>query len=182
MSAIARQIVCFICVVITVSATRHAAAEVRPPTEYQVKAAFLYNFTKFVEWPDAAFSGSTAPLNICIMGKNPFSTYLDDLQDKTVRGRQISIRMNPASEKLDRCHILFISASEKNQLSYIIQRLENASVLTVADMEGFTAAGGMINLVLKDNKVTFDVNLKTARFAGLKVSSQLLKLAHKVQE
>ena len=89
---------------------------------------------------------------------------------------------DPGIEKLDQCHILFICASEKNQLSNIIQRLNNASVLTVADMEGFTSAGGMINLVMQDNKVSFDINLKSARLAGLKISSRLLKLANTVRE
>jgi hypothetical protein len=162
--------------------TPSASAESRMPSEYQVKAAFLYNFAKFVEWPETALSSSMAPLNICILGKNPFNASLDDIRDKTVSGRPLSIRMNPDIEKLDQCHILFICASEKNQLSYIIQRLNNASVLTVADMEGFTSAGGMINLVMQDNKVSFDINLKSARLAGLKISSRLLKLANTVRE
>jgi hypothetical protein len=161
---------------------QYVPAETRSPTEYQVKAAFLYNFTKFVEWPERAFSSSAAPLNICIMGNNPFNTYLDDISDNKVKGRPISIQVNPGSEKLDQCHILFISATEKNQLAHVIRRLQNAGVLTVADMEGFTNAGGMINLIMKDNKVSFDINLRMARLSGLKVSSQLLKLANTVQE
>ena len=162
--------------------TPSVSAESRMPSEYQVKAAFLYNFAKFVEWPETALSSSMAPLNICILGKNPFNASLDDIRGKTVSGRPLSIRINPDIEKLDQCHILFICASEKNQLSNIIQRLNNASVLTVADMEGFTSAGGMINLVMQDNKVSFDINLKSARLAGLKISSRLLKLANTVRE
>jgi len=169
-------------VVTAVYGSRSVSAESRTPSEYQVKAAFLYNFAKFVEWPDTAFTSNSAPLNICILGNNPFNASLDDIRDKTVRGRPLSIRMNPDIDKLNQCHILFISASEKNQLSYIIQRLNNASVLTVADMEGFTSAGGMINLVMQDNKVSFDINLKSARLAGLKISSRLLKLANTVRE
>ena len=169
-------------VVIAVCGMQYVPAEMRPPTAYQVKAAFLYNFAKFVEWPDTAFSNSSAPLNICMLGKNPFDATLDDIRDKTVRGRPLSIRMNPGIENLDQCHILFISASEKNQVHQIIQGLNNASVLTVADMEGFTSAGGMINLIMQDNKVSFDINLKSARLTRLKMSSQLLKLAHTVKE
>ena len=169
-------------VVTAVYGAPSVSAESRMPSEYQVKAAFLYNFAKFVEWPDTAFTSKSAPLNICILGKNPFNASLDDIRDKTVSRRPLSIRMNPGIEKLDQCHILFISASEKNQLSYIIQRLNNASVLTVADMEGFTSAGGMINLVMQDNKVSFDINLKSARLAGLNISSRLLKLANTVRE
>ncbi len=168
--------------VTAVCGMQHVPAETRPPTEYQVKAAFLYNFAKFVEWPDRAFSGSTAPLNICVVGKNPFNEYFDDIRDKTVGGRPISIQVNPDSEQLDLCHILFISSSEKHHLAQLIHKLENAGVLTVADMEGFTGAGGMINLFMQDNKVSFDINLKSARRAGLKVSSRLLRLAHTVQE
>jgi len=168
--------------VFAVCGTQYVPAETRPPTEYQVKAAFLYNFTKFIEWPDTAFSDNMAPVKICILGENPFNASLDAIRDKTVRGRPLSIRMNPVIEKLDQCHILFISASEKKQLSHIIHGLNNASVLTVADMEGFTSAGGMINLVMQDNKVSFEINLKSARLAGLKISSQLLKLANTVKE
>lgn len=168
--------------VIALCGTQYVLAETLPPTEYQVKAAFLYNFAKFVEWPETAFSGSKAPLNICILGENPFNESLDDIRDKTVSGRPLSIRMNPGIEMLAQCHILFISASEKNRLSSIIHRLSNVRVLTVADMDGFTNAGGMIKLVMRDNKVSFDINLKSARLAGLKISSRLLKLANSVRE
>ena len=167
---------------IAVCGTPYAPAETRPPTEYQVKAVFLYNFAKFVEWPETALSSSMAPLNICILGKNPFDGSLDVIRDKTVRGKSLIVTRNPSIEKLGSCHVLFISASEKNQLSQIIRSLKNVSVLTVGDMEGFTLTGGMINLVMRDNKVAFDINLKSARHAGLRISSQLLRLANTVQE
>ena len=169
-------------VVITVSGRRSVPAQSRTVSEYQVKAAFLYKFAQFVEWPDTAFSSNAASLNICILGKNFFNESLNDIRDKTVRGRRLSIRTNPSIDNLDQCHVLFISNSEKNQLSHILHRLNNTSVLTVADMEGFTSAGGMINLVMQDNKISFDINLKSARLAALKVSSRLLKLASTVQE
>jgi len=168
--------------IIAVFGTQSVPAESRTPSEYQVKAAFLYNFAKFVEWPDTAFSDTLAPLNICILGKNPFDGSLDVIRDKTVRGKSLIVTRNPSIEKLGSCHVLFISASEKNQLSQIIRSLKNVSVLTVGDMEGFTLTGGMINLVMRDNKVAFDINLKSARHAGLRISSQLLRLANTVQE
>jgi hypothetical protein len=160
----------------------YAPADTLTPTEYQVKAAFLYNFTKFVEWPDKAFSNSTTPLNICILGRNPFENSIDIISDKSVQERITTVKMNPDSIQLNQCHILFISESENNRMAAILNRLDHSSVLTVADTEGFTSAGGMINLIMRDKKVCFEINLKAARKAGLKISSQLLSLAVRVQE
>lgn len=161
---------------------QYAPAESHIPTEYQVKAAFLYNFSKFVEWPDKAFSNNTTSINICVLGRNPFGNSIDSISDKSVQGRTIQIIINPDSEHLNKCHILFISESEKGRLARIFNLLNYSSVLTVADLEGFASAGGMINLIMKDKKVSFEINLKAARKADLKISSQLLKLAVMVQE
>ena len=150
--------------------------------EYQVKAAFLYNFAKFVEWPEAAFKESKSPFTICILGKNPFGDALDSLREKTVEGRRLLIRKISKIEEADTCNILFISASEKESLPHIRMVTRKWNVLTVGDTNGFAESGVMINLFSVDNKVGFEINLDAAEKASLKISSRLLKLGKIIKE
>ena len=145
--------------------------------EYQVKAAFLYNFAKFVDWPgEPARAG--APLVIAVFGKDPFGPTLENVVwGKTVNGRPLLIRRTSRVEELFPCHILFISSSEKRRLGEILQALGRASVLTVSDMEEFLQLGGIVRFLVEDNKVRFGINLEAARRTGLKISSKLLSLA-----
>lgn len=145
--------------------------------EYQVKAAFLYNFAKFVDWSGEP-GGSGAPLVIAVFGKDPFGPTLENVVwGKTVNGRPLLIRRTSRVEELFPCHILFISSSEKRRLGEILQALGRASVLTVSDMEEFLQLGGMVRFLVEDNKVRFGINLEAARRTGLKISSKLLSLA-----
>jgi hypothetical protein len=148
------------------------------PSEYQLKAAFLFNFAKFVEWPPEAFVGTRAPLVIGLLGQNPFG---DDLK-RTIHGKAISNRSLTVKEihslsEATNCHMLFISTSEKQRLPEILEGLHTASVLTVGETDGFTDDGGMIGFVLEGNKIRFRINETAARRAGLKVSSKLSSLA-----
>jgi len=145
--------------------------------EYQVKAAFVYNFAKFVEWPAAAFASLQAPIILCVIGADPFGEALETLQDKTVRDRKLGIQQYVRAGSLAACQIAFISASEKEHLPQLLEPIKDAPVLTVSDMDSFLQAGGMINLVTVDSKIGFEINLDAARRAGLTISSQLLKLA-----
>jgi hypothetical protein len=155
-------------------------AQEAPPTEYQLKAAFLFNFAKFVEWPPAAFAGAKAPLVIGILGDNPFH---DDLArtigNKTIDEHPLEIKELQYSSlaQATNCHILFISTSEKKRLPEIFAGLKGASVLTVGETDRFTETGGMINFVPEGTKIRFQVNKDTATKAGLKISSKLLSLA-----
>jgi uncharacterized protein DUF4154 len=158
-----------------------APAQSPPPTEYQVKAAFLYNFAKFVEWPAGNFPNESAPLKICVFGQDPFGEGLREVtHEKIVNGRKIEVSGVTDLRQAKSCHILFIASSEKTQVKQILAGLYGTSVLTVGDSKGFVEQGGMINFVLENERVQFEVNRKTAEQAGLKISSKLLSVAKSV--
>ena len=149
-------------------------------SEYELKAAILYNFAKFVEWPAAAFPDESAPIVFGVVGDDPFNGSLDSVGGKSANGRQVAIRRLSVSEDLRSCHMLFVSSSEKKHLAQIVARVDGASVLTVGEMDGFASNGGMIRLTMEDNKVRFEINAGTARRDRLKISSKLLSLAKRV--
>jgi len=146
-------------------------------SEYEVKAAFLYNFTKFVEWPGTAFANKIAPMIICIFGKDPFGTALDPIESMSTQGRKLLIKRCTNLDQLRSCHVVFIAQSERDRLGMILAYLGDVKALTISDMEAFVEAGGMINLFEADNKIRFAVNIESASKAGLRISSQLLALA-----
>jgi len=146
--------------------------------EYRVKAAFLYNFARFVEWPAQAFDGPEAPYAICILGQDPYGEDLDAAAGaNTVQGRRIVVRRLSDAKVATDCHILFISTSERRRVPAIIEALGSAPVLTVGEDEAFTRLGGCIRFFLLENKVRLEVNLPAAERARLRVSSKLLNLA-----
>jgi hypothetical protein len=146
--------------------------------EYQVKAAFLYNFAKFVEWPPSAFRNASAPLQICIFGRDPFGQGLRDIvSTKTVNGRKFEVDYLIDLQLARACHILFIASSEKARIKQILESMRGAVALTVSDTEGFAEQGGMIDFLLDNDRVLFEVNRNAAEQAGLKISSKLLSVA-----
>jgi hypothetical protein len=146
--------------------------------EYQVKAAFLFNFAKFVEWPSSSLPDLSAPLRICILGRDPFGDELRNItKEKTVSGRKLQIDQLVDLQHARTCQIVFIASSEKAQLKGILEALQGANVLTVAYTKGFAEQDGMINFVLENDRVQFEVNRKAAEQAGLKISSKLLSVA-----
>ena len=149
--------------------------------ESQVKAAFLLNFTKFVEWPPAAFSAPDSPIRICVTGEDPFGPTLDrTLEGESVKNRRVeAARLSPESN-LRNCHVLFISRSERESNAQIISDLRGSSVLTVSEAPGFADRGGMIEFVIEEGKVRFYINAAVAEAAGLKLSSRLLRVASAV--
>jgi len=147
-------------------------------TEYQVKAAFLFNFAKFVEWPPGSFPDASAPLQICVFGQDPFGEALRNIaNEKTVNGRKLEVHQVADLQHARSCHILFIASSGKASVKQIVEALRGASVLTVGDTKGFAEQGGMINFVLENDRVQFEVSSKAAERAGLKISSKLLSVA-----
>ena len=150
--------------------------------EYEVKAVFLFNFAKFIEWPPAAFKDAQSAVTLCILGKDPFGDALDSLRDKTIEGRKLVIRRVSKIEEADKCHILFVSASEKESLSHILKVTRSWNVLTVGDTKGFAESGVMINLLNTDDKVGFEINIEAAKNASLRISSNLLKLGKVIKE
>jgi hypothetical protein len=146
--------------------------------EYEVKAAFLYNFARFVEWPADAFPGPGAPITYCIVGDDPFDGKLEALlRGETVGGRPLALRRSGKDDDLAACQILFLSRSERSRQERILDRLGRASVLTVGDEEDFLDRGGIIGFRIEAGRVRFDVDLEAAERAGLKVSSKLLRVA-----
>jgi hypothetical protein len=149
-------------------------------TEYQVKAAYLANFSRFVEWPDR--TGKNGSFNICVLGEDPLGAHLD----AAVAGETIG-RVPMAVKRISRpqdavdCRILFISSSVDGKWKEILAALQTWSVLTVSDMPQFARRGGMVQFVLEGNKVRFEVNLAATGPPGLKLSSELLKLAVNVR-
>ncbi|MFQ5495464.1 MAG: YfiR family protein [Phycisphaerae bacterium] len=149
----------------------------------KVKAAYLYNFAKFVTWPKGAFDSDKAPLVIGVLGRDPFGRILDDtVQSKTVRGRRIEVRRlkwNREEDRkaLPRCHVLFVCTSERGRLDDVLVWLNRAPVLVVGDDSRFAARGGMIGLVLDRGRIVFEINREAVERADLKASAKLLKLA-----
>jgi hypothetical protein len=146
--------------------------------EYQVKAAYLFNFLKFVEYPIESFADPLAPIVIGVAGEDPFGNALPQVvMGKTVQGRDLVIRLYHTGEDMRGAHILFISASERKRLPMILSSLRGSSVLTVADTAGFLDAGGMIQFLNENDRVRFAINADATSRAKLKVSSKLLSLA-----
>jgi hypothetical protein len=147
--------------------------------EYELKAAFLYKFASFVDWPDAVSSG---PLCIGVLGPDPFGLALDEVvKGKSFHGRSFEIRRFKAGHEPDNCQILFISPMEPKKLRAVLDRLQGAAVLTVGDVPGFCASGGMINLGLAGDKVQLEINVEASLTAGLHLHSRLLSLARIVR-
>jgi hypothetical protein len=146
--------------------------------EYDLKAAFLFNFAKFVEWPASAFSSARAPLTICVYGEDPFGSTLDTVvQGERVGERSLLVQRPDSLDDLGECHVLFVCRSEKDRLAEVMTQIEGKPVLTVADTDGFLRAGGVINFILEGSKVRFLIGQEAAERSGLQISSKLMRLA-----
>jgi hypothetical protein len=146
--------------------------------EYEVKAAFLYNFVQFVEWPSDAFVDAQSPIVIGILGDDPFGASLDEIvRGEKVNNRSLVIQHYQRIEDIKDCQILFICQSENRRLEEIFPALKDRSILTVGDTDGFAKRGGMIRFVTEKNKIRFRINVEAAKAANLTISSKLLRLA-----
>jgi hypothetical protein len=148
------------------------------PTDFQVKAAYLYNFGRFIEWPANVTPAKAGSFNICVLGEDPFGPALDVTLDAETIGNQrvVARRISSPHESGD-CRILFISSTEANRLNKIIESVDKTGVLTVSDAPQFSQHGGMIQFVQEGNRIRFEVNLSATQRAGLTLSSELLKVA-----
>jgi len=153
------------------SGQSHAA-----PNEYEVKAAFLYNFAKFMAWPPS-HSPAESTFTICILGDDPFGPALDLLKGKPVDGRPVEVRRLTRPGEIGRCRIVFVGPPHAREIGSLAEKLRDQPVLTVGDGAGFVRAGGMIGFVLSDGRVRFEIGPDRISPTGLTVSSQLLKLA-----
>jgi hypothetical protein len=180
-SIIRRARACVICSLVILGAGRSACAQVAAG-EYQIKAAFVRSFTKFVEWPATSLPPNGSPLCLGIVGDDPFGdTIVDALRGATASGHPIELHHLLWNEpRLSTCHVLFISSSEVQHLSQILTEIDGASVLTVGDFDSFSRRGGAIELKMIAGRVRFDINLAAATRAGLHISSKLLSIANSV--
>lgn len=152
-------------------------------SEYQVKAAFLFNFGKFVQWPQSSFTNPQAPFWVCVLGEDPFGSALDDtLRGKAIDAHPVSVTRIKDAVSARGCQIVFVSASEKARLPAILGSLRAWNALVVGESEGFAASGGGIQFLLEENRVRFAINPDAIRRAGLQVSSRLLALAKIVHD
>ena len=149
---------------------------------YAVKAAYIYNIAKFVQWPTTVFASPTSPLNLCILGRTDLDDALSKMAENTVKGRTLVIKHYSDEQFTQNCHILFISPTKQPLLTPIINTLANRPVLTVSDMEHFSQRGGMITLFQAGQRIRFTINAGAVQRAGLKISSKLLRLARIVAE
>jgi hypothetical protein len=149
--------------------------------EYEIKAAYLYNFFNYISWPEQALPPAGGTLTIGVIGQNPFGTALGPLAGKKIKGRILAVKECASAEDAASCQIVFISPSEKPRLPEILHGLKDAKVLSVSEIDGFAERGGMINFISERNKVRFEINSEAARRTGLTISSELLKLARQVK-
>jgi len=168
-------------ILVLVLSCQHASAQTSTLREYEIKAAFLYQFANYTEWPPAALGDKDAPFILGIYGENPFSDILNGFTNKFVHDRPIRIKKCSRLDEAKNCHLLFISSSEKSNLPAILADLKTRSILTVADSASFLDLGGIINLITANNKVGFEINVAAAEEAKLKISSQVLGLAKKTK-
>jgi len=158
------------------------AVQAGAPSEHQVKAAFLYNFANFVQWPEAALAPAGSSLRVCVVGTDPFGGALDEaFRDQVVQGRRVQIARGRSLAALGRCHILFLSQSEQGRWPELLKELGTAPTLTVADGPALVRQGGMISFVMDAKRVRFEINRGAAEQVGLRISSKLLALARIVE-
>jgi hypothetical protein len=157
-------------------------AEEAAPSEYEVKALWLLNCARFVDWPEQAFADAQSPFVIGVLGKDPFGKHLKKtLEGRTVKGRSFVVKRVSTDQELKACQILFISTSERKRTRNLLAKLKGAPVLTVGEMDDFLDQGGMIQFVRKDDTIRFAVNLEFAKPAQLYMSAHLLRVATSVR-
>ena len=145
------------------------------PTEYEVKAAYLYNLAKFVSWPQLAAGGE---LTVCVIGEDPFGGAIDALAGRTVQEWTLRVLRGPATREPGRCQLAFVAAPARDPA--LLAALAAAGTVTVGDAGDFMAAGGMVAIAIVDGHLQFEINLQPAERSGVKFSAQLLKLARRV--
>lgn len=187
-------------VLFTLAIAPKACADAATGQEYKLKAAFLYNFIKFVDWPEEKLPDGNEPITIGIIGKDPFGAAFEPIKNKQVKSRKVIIRrfmgleelkksgekeedeLHKRIEEIRKCQLLFICRSEKEKLERTIDLVKGHNVLMVGDMQAFLEKGGIIKFIMEENKVRFEINITAARHAELKIRSQLLRLAKRIVE
>ena len=179
-SGLGRGLECFLSLALFLTAPPKLPADSKAE-EYSVKAAFLFHFAQFVEWPQGTFNDNNSPLRYCTLGEDPFHGALDAiLSGKTIGTRPVRVEHFRRAREIASCQVLFIGVSQKKTIPTALESLKGFPILTVGESENFAKEGGMIGFFLEDNKVRFEINLDAAERAKLKISARLLALAKTV--
>lgn len=167
--------------ILGMAGARTAPAQENASGEYQVKAAFLYHFSQFVDWPDGTFKDASSPLTYCTIGEDPFHGALDaSVSGKRIGVRSLQVQHFKQPQEIRGCQILFIGESQQKRAPSLLTRLQGNPILTVGETEHFVQDGGMIGFLREENKIRFEINLEAAEHAKLRLSSRLLALAKRV--
>jgi len=177
-----RLIICMVMMLLGL-ASYAWAQDSEASSEYLIKAGYIYNFAKLVEWPATAFAQPDSPIVIGIVGNDPFGPIIDKvLEGKKVNGHAFLIKRLKPTADVKECHILFIGSSLGSHVADTIRLTRGTPILTISEIPGFADRGGIINLTLEQNKVRFEVNVDAAKEADLNISSRLLVLAKVIQQ
>jgi hypothetical protein len=177
-----RRTVAVLAVAIALPGTIVSAQTEEPAREYKIKAAYLFNLSKFIEWPDEKSQDAETPFTICVYGRNPFGDSLEKLREHKVKGRSIVIHYVAENQAIDSCRLVFLPRDNTAAVPKALSSAGgNAPILSVSDDQNFLANGGLISLVTENNTVLLDINLTRAKQIGFNISANLLEIAHKVQ-
>jgi hypothetical protein len=162
--------------------TGGASAQDPAVREHEVKAALVYNFAKFISWPDSAFGGPADPFLICILTSDPSSSVMESsLKGKAVNGRTIKVSRSDDLQSFGRCQVFFVSATKKEMTAEVLNKVRSENVLTIGETEGFANSGGIIGLFSEGDKIRFEINTDAAAKTNLRISSKLLSLGAKAR-
>ncbi|WP_353571033.1 YfiR family protein [Candidatus Albibeggiatoa sp. nov. BB20] len=173
------KIIAMVACFVLLFGTTYQVVQAKPPSEYQLKAAFLYNVARMVDWPKA---DRKKPLIVCLMGKDPFGDALNSIKKKKVKKRPLEFMMNITLSDISQCNILFVTQAAQDLLTNILPNTENQHILTVGDVPEFAKQGGMVNLLKNGERVAIEINLKAVKASNIVISSRLLTLAKIVDE
>jgi hypothetical protein len=164
-------------------AAMSGGARAEAPLASEVKAAFLFNFTKFVEWPAAAFGSGAAPLMVCVSAGDAMASMIEEvMRNKSISGRPLQLQRVRTPAAARACHVMFVDGDIEKKPGRMLEGLHGAAILTVGDSESFLKSGGIIRILERDRRMTFEVNIDAAARAGIKISSRLLALGTTVTD
>jgi len=164
-------------VLVLMPVTMFAIAETKVNKEYQLKAAYMLNFARFIYWPEEAFKVSSGKFNICVYGESPFGESLDKLSTKKIKNKNINLKYTNFPEELNECHIVYVSISKESIYEEEFQAMPRMYMLTVSDIKDFSVKGGMIEFIRLEKRIKFNINVNKSHEAGIKYRSQLLEVA-----
>jgi hypothetical protein len=146
-------------------------------SEYKIKAGYIYNFARFIKWPEQSFENHPNSFLLCLIEGDPFASQFDKVKGKSITGKKLTIKRLSSQGNLKQCQILFIPTTKRKNMRAIIKSLKNSHVLTVGEVQGFHKLGGMVGLIKKDNQVKLEINLQATKKKELRINAKLLEIA-----